>query len=198
MKESLVAKAVRGFFILLPFLIAYLIIGQVVDMLLALTQPLIDVMPGIIFETEGWRRLVAFGILIVICVLVAQFAHTRLARRFGSWFENAVMSRFAPYTVLKSLSARLSGEDDERLQPALMTVAPDTHMLVAIVEELKDGNMTVFVPMAPTPGLGFLQIVSPSKLEKLECSMSDALGWPLNWGARTEAVLKGVKPPKES
>jgi len=31
--------------------------------------------------------------------------------------------------------------------------------------------------------------VNPSKLEKLECSMSDALGWPLNWGAGTEAVL---------
>ena len=39
MKESLVAKAVRGFFILLPFLIAYLMLGQLVDMLLALTQP---------------------------------------------------------------------------------------------------------------------------------------------------------------
>jgi len=193
MKESLVAKAVRGFFILLPFLIAYLMVGQLVDMLLALTQPLIDVMPGVFIKTEGWRRVVAFGILIVICVLVAQFAHTRLARAFGSWFERTVMSRFAPYAVLKSLSARLSGEDDDKLQPALMTVAPDTHMLVAIVEELKDGNVTVFVPMAPTPGLGFLQIVAPSKLEKLDCSMSDALGWPLNWGTGTEVILKGVK-----
>jgi uncharacterized membrane protein len=99
------------------------------------------------------------------------------------------MSKFAPYAVLKSLSARLSGDEDDKLQPALMTVDPDTRMLVAIVEELKDGNLTVFVPMAPTPGLGFLQIVSPSKLDRLECSMSDALGWPLNWGAGTEAVL---------
>ena len=140
MKESLLAKALRCFFILLPFLIAFLLLGQLVDMLLALTQPLIDVMPGNVFETEGWRRLVAFGILIVICFLVAQCAHTR--------------------------------------------------MLVAIVEELEDGNLTVFVPMAPTPGMGFLQIVSPSKLEKLGCPMSDALGWPLNWGVGTDALFK--------
>jgi uncharacterized membrane protein len=194
MKESLAAKALRGFFVLLPFLIAYLMIGQLVDMLLALTQPLIDVMPGVIFETEGWRRVVAFAVLIVICVLVAQFAHTRLARAFGSWFERTIMAKFPPYAILKSLSARLSGEDDDKLQPALLTVAPDTQMLVAIVEELEDGKMTVFVPMAPTPGLGYLQIVSPSKLEKLECSMSDALGWPLNWGAGTEAVLGKKRP----
>jgi uncharacterized membrane protein len=140
MKESLFAKALRGFFILLPFLVAFLLLGQLVDMLLALTQPLIDVMPGNVFETEGWRRLVAFGILIVICILVAQCAHTR--------------------------------------------------MLVAIVEELEDGNLTVFVPMASTSGMGFLQIVSPSKLEKLECPMSDVLGWTLNWGAGTDALFK--------
>ena len=125
---------------------------------------------------------------------VAQFADTRLARAFGSWFERAIMGKFPPYAVLKSLSARLSGEDDDKLQPALMTIAPDTRVLVAIVEELADGNVTVFLPMAPTPAVGHLQIVSAKKLERLECSMSDALGWPLNWGVGTEAIL-GRKTP---
>ena len=104
------------------------------------------------------------------------------------------MGKFAPYAVLKSLSARLSGEDDDKLQPALMTIAPDTRVLVAIVEELADGNVTVFLPMAPTPAVGHLQIVSAKKLDRLECSMSDALGWPLNWGVGTEAIL-GKKTP---
>ena len=193
MKESLVAKAVRGFFILLPFLIAYLMVGQLVDMLLALTQPLIDVMPGIVFETEGWRRLVAFGILIVICVFVELVADTAPAKRFGTWFESAIMSRFAPYAVLKSLSARLSGSEEESLQPALLKVEGGTRMLVAIVERLPDGHVTVFVPMSPTPGIGVLQIVPPDKLELLQCSMSDALGWTLNWGSGTQEILKGIK-----
>ncbi len=191
MRESLAAKALRGFFILLPFLIAYLMIGQLVDMLLALTQPLIDVMPGILFKTEGSRRLVAFFVLVLIFVAVGQFAHTAAAQRFGAWFEKTFLDKFPPYSVLKSLSARLSGSEDETLQPALMTVAPDARMLVAIVEELPSGEVTVFVPMAPTPGLGFLQIVKPEKLQRLECAMSDALGWPLNWGAGTEALFKG-------
>ena len=52
-----------------------------------------------------------------------------------------------------------------------------------------DGAVTGFVPTAPTPGLGFLQIVSPSKREKLDCSMSDARAWPLNWRAGIEAAL---------
>jgi uncharacterized membrane protein len=197
MKESLAAKALRGFFILLPFLIAYLMLGQLVDMLLALTQPLIDVMPGILFKTEGSRRLVAFGVLIVICVFVALTADTVLARRFGRWFEGAVIGRFPPYAVLKSLSGRLSGKEEEKLQPALLKVADDTRMLVAIVERLPDGSVTVFAPLAPTPGLGVLQIVHSNKLEELQCSMSDALGWTMNWGAGTQGLLKGVKNGKE-
>ena len=190
MKDSLLAKALRGFFILLPFLIAYLMLGQLVDMLLGLTQPLIDVMPGVIIQSERTRRLVAFVVLALICILVAQLSHTASARRFGRWFEDTVMNRFAPYPVLKSLSQGLSGDEDDSLQPALLTVAPGARILVAIVEELPDGNLTVFAPMAPAPGMGFLQIVSPTKLDRLECSMSDALGWPLNWGAGTDALFK--------
>ena len=189
MKESLFAKALRGFFVLLPFLIAYLMAGQLVDMLLGLTQPIIDLMPGIVIKTEGMRRVFAFGVLIGICILVAQIAHTALARRFGKWFEETIMSKFPPYEVLKSLSHRLSGAEEESLQPALMTVAPDARILVAVVEELQDGNVTVFAPMAPAPGLGTLQIVSASKLERLECSMADALSWPMNWGTNTEALF---------
>jgi len=51
----------------------------------------------------------------------------------------------------------------------------------------------VFVPMSPTPGISVLQIVPPDKLEFLQCSMSDALGWTLNWGSGTQEILKGVK-----
>ena len=193
MKESLVAKALRGFFILLPFLIAYLMLGQLVDVLLALTQPIMDVAPGVVFQTEGARRLVAFGILIVICIFIAVVADTTLARRAGTWFENTVMNRFPPYAVLKSLSARLSGKKEEKLQPALLEVGDGARVLVAIVEKLPDGDVTVFAPLAPTPALGMLQIVDPSKLEELQCSMSDALGWTMNWGVGTQAVLKGVK-----
>jgi uncharacterized membrane protein len=72
-------------------------------------------------------------------------------------------------------------------------VDDDTRMLVAIVEALPDGRLTVFVPMAPTPGLGVLQIVSPDRVESLKCSMSDALGWTMNWGTGTQGLLQGPR-----
>jgi len=61
---------------------------------------------------------------------------------------------------LKSLSKWIAGDAaTEHLQRALLDVLPETRMLVAIVEELPDDQVTVFVPIAPTPGVGFSQIV---------------------------------------
>ncbi len=184
-------RLVRGFFILLPVLITYLMLGQLFDMLMALAVPITDVLPRTFFTGEWDERFTTGLLLIGIFILVGLVAETRPARRLGSWFERTLLDRFPPYSVLKSLSQRIGGyEDVGKLHPALLTVAPDTRMLVAIVEELPNDQLTVFVPLAPTPGLGILQIVSAANVERLESSMAQALGWVLNCGAGTEAMLK--------
>jgi uncharacterized membrane protein len=189
--KPIVRLFIEGFFLLLPILISYLMLGQLFDMLMALTQPIVDVMPRSPFPDEWTYKLTAAAVLIVVSVLAGVAANTRAAQRFGKWFERSFLNRFPPYSVLKSLSRWISGKDaPEQLQPALLSITPDSRMLVAIVEELPSGELTVFVPLAPTPGVGFLQIVKPDKVEKLDSPMTDALGWFLNWGAGTEALFK--------
>ncbi len=188
---SLGTLFLEGFFILLPFLIAYLMLGQLFDMLMALTQPILDVMPERFVPGPWAHRFAAAGILIALCFLVGMAARTVSARRFGRWFERRSLEHFPPYKVLKSLSTWISGKGaSEHLQPALLEVMPDTRMLVAIVEALPNDQVTVFVPLAPTPGIGFLQILHRNKVTKVDSSMADALGWLLNWGTGTEALFK--------
>ena len=182
---------VEGFFVLLPVLIAYLMLGQLFDMTMALTQPVLDVLPARLFPGEWSYKFTAAGILIVIIVLVGLASHTEIARRFGTWFESAILVRFPPYNILRSLATWMSGRDaPAQLQPAILSVAPDIRMLAAIVEELPDDQITVFVPLAPTPGVGFLQIVSRSRVEKLDAPMTDALGWFMNWGGDTQKLFR--------
>ena len=188
--RQLGARFVQGFLILLPFLIAYLMLGQVFDMLMALTQPIIDVMPETLFSSTWIHRFAAAVLLAMIFIVVGLVGETAPARRVGNWIENTILNRFPPYTVLKSLSGWFAGNEVAQLQPALLSVTPDTRMLVAVVEELPTGDLSVFVPFAPTLGVGLLQIVSSGKVQKLECSMTEALGWLLNWGVGTETLLK--------
>ena len=182
---------VEGFFVLLPILIAYLMLGQLFDMTMALTQPILDVLPSRLFPGEWSYKFTAAGILIVIIVLVGLASHTAIARRFGTWFESTILVRFPPYNILRSLATWISGKDaPDQLQPAVLSFSPDIQMLAAIVEELPDDKMTVFVPLAPTPGVGFLQIVHRSKVEKLDAPMTEALGWFMNWGGDTQKLFQ--------
>ena len=188
------AKFVDGFFILLPVLLAYLMLGQLFDGLMALTQPIVDVLPASLFDSLWMHRFVAAMVLLMLFITVGLMADTPIAHRIGNWFERAVLNRFPPYRVLKNLARWISGKNvPGQLHPALFQITPDIRILVAIVEELPGGELTVFVPLAPTPGIGMLQIVNGTKVQKLECRMTDALGWNLNWGMGTEALFQGSR-----
>ena len=50
--QSKLGTIVSGFFILLPFILAYLMIGQLFDMLMALTQPVFDLLPGVFIKDD--------------------------------------------------------------------------------------------------------------------------------------------------
>ena len=93
---SLGTLFLEGFFILLPFLIAYLMLGQLFDMLMALTQPILDVMPERFVPGPWAHRFAAAGILIALCFLVGMAARTVSARRFGRWFERRSLEHFPP------------------------------------------------------------------------------------------------------
>ena len=189
--KSFFRSFVEGFFVLLPILIAYLMLGQLFDMTMALTQPVLDVLPARWFPGEWSYKFTAAGTLIVLIALVGLASHTALARRFGGWFETTFLVKFPPYNILRSLATRISGKEaPAQLQPAVLSVTADIRMLVAIVEELPDDKMTVFMPLAPTPGVGFLQIVSRSKVEKLDAPMTDTLGWFMNWGGDTQDLFR--------
>jgi uncharacterized membrane protein len=192
--KSILSRIVDGFLILLPFLLTYLMMGQLFDAMLALTAPIADLLPKGIATSELALRLQAAGLLVIVCFLVGLAMRTNVAGRFGRWIEETFLNRMPPYVILRNLARRFSGQDvPNQLQPALITTNPETEILGFIVEAHADGRFTVFIPLSPTPGVGTVQIVSSNKVKRLEVPMNDALGTILNWGAGTEALLKATK-----
>jgi uncharacterized membrane protein len=190
--RSIVSIFIEGFMVMLPFLISYILLGGLFDALLALTQPLIDILPAGIFPDAWTHRFTAAAALIVIFFLAGLAARTSAGRRLGNWIEDRVLSRFAPYNVLRSFSRRIAGRDvPDELQPALLESNPGIRELAFIVENPAEGDLTVFVPLAPTPGIGTLQLVSRDKVELLDAPFMEAAGCLFNWGAGTGELVRG-------
>jgi len=180
---------VAGFLILLPFLLAYLLVGGFVDLVVLLTAPLEDVLPHLGVMSPTSRHVAMLGVLVLIFVVVGILKDTGPAQRLGAWIEREFFFKFPPYRLVRDITRRLAGEDIPNMHPALLELTPGIRTVGFIVEELDDDLVTVFQPLTSLPTMGTLQIVSESKVERLDATFMDAIGWYFNWGADTRAVL---------
>jgi uncharacterized membrane protein len=189
--KTLGRKFVAGFLILLPFLLAYLLVGGFVDLVVLLTQPLEDVLPHLGLMSPTARHVAVLALLFSIFVLVGILKDTKPAQRLGAWIEREFFFKFPPYRLVRDITRRLAGEDIPSMHPALLELTPGIRTVGFIVEELDENLVTVFQPLTSLPTMGTLHIVSEAKVERLDAKFMDAIGWYFNWGADTHAVLSG-------
>ena len=191
--KALSRKFVSGFLILLPFLLAYLLIGGFYDLMVLLTAPLQDVIPRYNLLTPLQRQLAILATLFLLFVLIGILKDTRAAQRLGGWIEQEFFNKFPPYRIVRDITRQLAGEELKNMQPALLEVSAGTRTIAFIVEELDGDRVTVFQPLTSMPTMGTLQIVEKSKVHPLDSGFMDALGWYFNWGADTQAALGSRK-----
>jgi uncharacterized membrane protein len=191
MLRTLRSALVSGFLILLPALLAYLLIGGFYDLLVLITQPISDLLPRYGVLPAWGRQLVQIGMLGVVFIAVGLIRYTGPAKRLGAWFENEIFGKFPPYRVVRDITRRLGGEEVPNMQAALVTVGPEQQTVGFIVEELPNKLVSVFLPLTSVPTLGQLRIMPRSAVEPLQIGFLDAAGWYFNWGAGTEAILRG-------
>ncbi len=192
--KTLGRKFVSGFLILLPFLLAYLLIGGFYDLTVLLTAPLQDVIPQFGILSPTGRQLAILGLLFLIFVLIGMLKDTAPAQRLGGWIEREYFNRFPPYRVVRDITRQLGGEELKSMKPALLDLGPGVSTVAFIVEELEGDRLTVFQPLTALPTMGTLKIVDSDKVQPLDTAFMDAVGWYFNWGADTQAALGPPKP----
>jgi len=191
--KALGRKFASGFLILLPFLLAYLLIGGFYDLTVLLTAPLQDVIPRFGVLSPLQRQFAILGTLFLLFVLIGVLKDTGPAQRLGAWIEREFFNKFPPYRIVRDITRQLAGEELKNMQPALLELAPGARTIVFIVEEIEGDRVTVFQPFTSLPTMGTLQIVDHSKVHPLDSGFMDAVGWYFNWGADTQAALGSRK-----
>jgi uncharacterized membrane protein len=93
----------------------------------------------------------------------------------ASFLEDRILNRFPPYVAIRKQTDRLAGiERDENLKPVLVRVQ-NGWQIGFLVDAFSDGHVAVFIPGAPDPSSGVVQILSSDNVTPINISQGDVI-----------------------
>jgi uncharacterized membrane protein len=180
---------IGGLLIVLPLYVALLLLAKTVSGLLALLRPITAQIPA---EVE-FRAVIAVLILIAVCFLAGLAVRTGPGLRAKNALERNLLERIPGYGLLRGLASRVTGTSEDSTFAVALVEIEEALVPAFIVEELKDGSFTVFVPSVPTPAAGSVYILPPDRVHRVDVPFTTAVAVISKWGAGSGALVEAMR-----
>jgi uncharacterized membrane protein len=188
--EFLKTSLIGGLFVLLPLILFYLLLAEMLQLVVALATPIADLFPKGTFDRINAPVLIALILIVGASFLFGLALRSTILRRFGLWTERAVLGRLPLYNVVKSLSRGLIGAKEEgAFRPAILNSPDGEREIVYVIEDHGDGQVTVLVPWAPASFAGSVKIISGERIEMLDASLGDTSRVLGHWGMGARELM---------
>jgi uncharacterized membrane protein len=165
-----------GAIFLLPIAATILIVVKAGKMAIDTAMPLADKLP--LSKGEAVLAVYVVGAIALVLVSFAAGVFTRSVRiesKTASFLENRILNRFPPYVAIRKQTDRLAGiATNENLKPALVRMH-DRWQIGFLVDGFSDGHVAVFLPGAPDPSSGVVQIVNSENISPINGSHGDVI-----------------------
>ena len=164
-----------GFLVLLPLLLFFMMLTEIIQMVVGLATPLADLFPAGIFDDPHYPVVLAIILLLVVSFVIGLAMKSQAAGRLGNWVEQKTVGKLPIYRFVKNLVEGLLGaEDKASFKPALIECGDNQREFCYIVEDHGDGELTILVPWAPAAFAGSIKIVQKSQVQELDAGLGDA------------------------
>jgi uncharacterized membrane protein len=180
---------INGLLVIVPLYLAVLLLLKAMQSLVGLVRPLAALLP----DWMPAEDLLALLAVLVLCFLVGVAVRTPIGRAARERMEKLLFRRLPGYAVFRGLAQQLSGESrDSAWKPALVEIE-DALVPGFIIEELDDGQLTVFVPSIPTPLAGAVYILRRERVHPLDIPFTSAIQVVSKWGSGSKALVAAMK-----
>lgn len=189
------ATIAGGFFVVLPVVLVWLVVAETIELLVGIATTVSEFLVG-----KGWKafsnpELVAVLILVGVCFVMGLAMRTRIGSAIGGFIERLVLNPVPGYKVFRTLTHSLGGLDQSSaFTPALLDEGDGTRAPVLAIEEHAGGDVTVLVPMAPTPTVGPVRVVPGNRVRRLNVSLVDFMECYFHFGSGVKDVIAGKSP----
>jgi uncharacterized membrane protein len=180
---------INGLLIVVPVYLALLVLLKAMQSLVGVVRPIAALLPDWVPAED----LLALLLVLILCFLVGVAVRTPIGRAARERVEKSLFQRIPGYAVFRGLAQQLSGESrDSAWKPALVEIE-DALVPGFIIEELEDGQLTVFVPSIPTPLAGAVYILRRERVHALDIPFTSAIQVVSKWGSGSKALVAAMK-----
>lgn len=181
---------INGLLIVVPVYLALLVLLKAMQSLVGVVRPIAALLP----DWMPAEDLLALLLVLLVCFLVGVAVRTRIGRAAREQVERSLFQRIPGYAVFRGLAQQLAGESRESAwKPALVEIE-EALVPGFIIEELDDGQFTVFVPSVPTPLAGAVYVLRRERVHPLDVPFTSAIQVISKWGSGSKALVAAMKP----
>src|SRR5260370_39327811 len=110
---------VGGLLVVLPVWVSLLLLFKAIKGAMAMLLPIAKLLP----QTIVHEKVVALGLLLVICFVVGLLIRTRPGKRLGRWLGSNILDRIPGFELMRGMTRQLAGDKEEQsFQPALVEI----------------------------------------------------------------------------
>ncbi len=190
--------AIGGLIFLLPLIVLAALLGQVVQIVIAVAEVLGEWLP--VNTPGGWATVLGLAVLAIVlaCFFAGLAARRSFARRFSETIEKNLSMIFPRYVILKDqMAGTLGGNETKPQLKPIWVRLHDRAQLALEVERGPDSLVTVYLPGSPDPWAGSLVYLKAAQVESLDVKFADAVGICEQLGRGSTALLVGKQPAEQ-
>ena len=179
-----------GLLVVVPLYLSVLLLLKAMQSVVGFVRPLAMLLPAW-FPAE---RALSLLLVLIVCFLIGVAVRTAAGRAIRERIEKSLFERIPGYALLRSLTQRIAGKDEERAWKPALAEIEEALVPAFIIEELDDGRFTVFVPSVPTPFAGAVYILAAERVHPLDVPFTEALKSISRWGSGSKELVAAMKP----
>ena len=165
---------VNGLVVLLPVVLVFLAIKEILAMLVGIATPIADLFPAGTFDHVKETEIIAVLLIVGMAVILGILSKVKAGRVLGQGIEKYTLYKIPMYRMLKSLvGAFLDLEGEESFKPALLENASGDMEPVYVIEDRGRPRVVVLVAWAPTAFAGSVKLVGRERIHYLDITLDE-------------------------
>jgi uncharacterized membrane protein len=164
-----------GALFLVPFVIVIVVLGKAHQIMMVVAEPMSNWIP--IDEVGGiaLANVLALVAIVASCFLFGLMAKSVPAKKIYGTLDTTLAS-IPGYAFVKGFADGISrtNEESKSFIPVIARF-DDSAQISFEIERTAEGNVVVYLPGAPNPWSGSVVFLEPSRVQKLDMSVSEAV-----------------------